>query len=415
MKWEPCEVCGTNDWDEDVANGFLSCKNCGRSYDDPREMMQASGGFDEDTRARPVESGQFIWKNKEPYPLPDDIQMWMLLAEQKSDTKSESKKVRKEISNIKKGRGVESNKGWRYNSSSKWWADARSKLFFQSEVFRGPSDEAVIEDLSEELMLIEERDWRADLSHLVIRGSVVPERSLLSKDLQRMTTPSRERIGIEFFVALTEEEGGFWFLCDYAKILGLNLGMIDSLFKGHHPFSNVMIDRVRNIYSSRQITPREVSSFAKKCARRLGIDPNGIEADSSLMLEEVDTGVWDLFGLGPIDSETSEPPHFWVPYEESKRMISFNGQDVSACKGGLRPLKMPIVMSHIPLAYIVAQRLYDSWRLDDKWRNHPKKILNWIEEDLRWCPADVGQIDKWWEGVIVRNRGDSSSSVTHLR
>jgi hypothetical protein len=214
---------------------------------------------------------------------------------------------------------------------------------------------------------------------------------------------------------MTEKDEGFWFLCDYARLIALNLGMIDRLLREHHPFSYIIIDRVKKIHGSREITPAAVKEFAKKCARRLGIDPNGIEDDSSLPLEEVEEIVWELLGMGPVDSKTSVPPHYWVAYEGPMETISFEGRDVEARIGGLRPVGVPIVMSHIPLAYIVAQRLKDSWRVDDTWQRHPKKILDWIEEDLRWCPGEVSQLDEWWEGVIARDRGDASSSVTTLR
>ena len=414
MKFNPCKVCGCTDWNEDVANGFLNCIDCGYTVKDERQRPQVGGGFDEDTRAVPVESELMKWNVKE-NPLPDDIQMLMLIGEQKSDTESEWKKIRQQASNLKKELDIEPPPGWGHTSSSKWWADARSNLFFQSAVYRSVSGEEAIEDLSEKLGRIADRDWKAELGHRVIRGSVVPERSLLTQDLKRMTTPSRERIGVEFFVAMTEEEGGFWFLCDYARLIALNLGMIDRLFRENHPFSYVIIDRVKKIHGFREITPAAVSEFAKKCARRLGIDPNGIEDDSSLPVEEVEEAVWELLGLGPVDSKTSERPHYWVPYEGPMETISFEDRDVGARKGGLRPLGVPIVMSHIPLAYIVAQRFYDSWRIDDTWRRHPKKILDWIEEDLQWCPGEVSQLDEWWEGVIARDRGDSSSSVTTLR
>ena len=95
--------------------------------------------------------------------------------------------------------------------------------------------------------------------------------------------------------------------------------------------------------------------------------------------EEVEEAVWELLGMGPVDSKTSECPHYWVPYEGPMETISFEDRDVGARRGGLRPVEVPIVMSHIPLAYIVAQRLYDSWRIDDTWRRHPNKILDWIE------------------------------------
>ena len=412
MKFKPCKECGFNDWDEE-GDDKLFCSFCGYIIPDPREKTQARGGFDEDTRAVPVESGVLVWK-VENKPLPDDIQMLILLAKQKSDAKSEWKKIRRQASNMRKGLGVDT-PGWKHNSSSKWWADARSNLFFQNEVFKSASGEATIEDLSEQLKQIADRDWRSELSHRVIRGSVARERSLLSQDLERMTTPSRERIGIEFFIAMTEEEEGFWFLSDYAGLVGLNLGLVDRLLREHHPFSNVIINRVKNIHSSREITAAAVSGFTKKCARRLGIDSNGIEDDSSLPLEGVEGAIWELLGLGPIDSKTEEHPHYWVPYQGPMETISFENKEMNVRRGGLRPVGVPIVMSHIPLAYIVAQRLKDSWRVDDTWQRHPKKILDWIEEDLRWCPGEVSQLDEWWEGVIARDRGDASSSVTTLR
>lgn len=412
MKLDPCEVCGSNDWHEDAANGFLNCKDCGYTVEDDRKKTQAGGGFDEDTRAVPVGPEMMVW-HVENNPLPDDIRMWMLLVDQKEDTESEWKKFRREASNIKKGLGIDT-PGWKHNSSTKWWADARSALFFRIEVHKSTSGESSMEDISEELGQIADRDWKAELSHRVIRGSVVPERSLLSQDLERMTTPSRERIGIEFFIAMTEEEGGFWFLSDYASLIALNLRLVDRLLREHHPFSNVVIDRVKNIHSSRGITAAAVNGFAKKCARRLGIDPNGIEEDSGLPLEGVEEGIWELLGLGPVDSKTAESPHYWVPYQGPLEESPLN-EEKEARRGGLRPVGVPIVMAHIPLAYVVAQRFYDSWRVDDTWRNHPKKILDWIEEDLRWCPAEVSELDKWWEGIIAQERGDASGSVTRLR
>ena len=266
MKLDPCEVCGSNDWHEDAANGFLNCKDCGYTVEDDRKKTQAGGGFDEDTRAVPVGPEMMVW-HVENNPLPDDIRMWMLLVDQKEDTESEWKKFRREASNIKKGLGIDT-PGWKHNSSTKWWADARSALFFRIEVHKSTSGESSMEDISEELGQIADRDWKAELSHRVIRGSVVPERSLLSQDLERMTTPSRERIGIEFFIAMTEEEGGFWFLSDYASLIALNLRLVDRLLREHHPFSNVVIDRVKNIHSSRGITAAAVNGFAKKCASR---------------------------------------------------------------------------------------------------------------------------------------------------
>ena len=412
MKLDPCEVCGSNDWHEDAANGFLNCKDCGYTVEDDRKKTQAGGGFDEDTRAVPVGPEMMVW-HVENNPLPDDIRMWMLLVDQKEDTESEWKKFRREASNIKKGLGIDT-PGWKHNSSTKWWADARSALFFRIEVHKSTSGESSMEDISEELGQIADRDWKAELSHRVIRGSVVPERSLLSQDLERMTTPSRERIGIEFFIAMTEGERGFWFLSDYASLIALNLRLVDRLLREHHPFSNVVIDRVKNIHNSRGITAAAVNGFAKKCARRLGIDPNGIEEDSGLPLEGVEEGIWELLGLGPVDSKTAESPHYWVPYQGPLEESPLN-EEKEARRGGLRPVGVPIVMAHIPLAYVVAQRFYDSWRVDDTWRNHPKKILDWIEEDLRWCPAEVSELDKWWEGIIAQERGDASGSGTRLR
>ncbi len=413
MEFKPCRVCGLNDWDEDEANAELNCSVCGFTIPDDRKAMQGGRGFDEDTRAAPVESGMVVW-NVENDPLPDDIQMWMLLAEQKSDANSEWKKIRQQASNIKKGLGINT-PGWKHNSSSKWLADARSTLFFRIEVYKSTAGVSSFEDISEKLGQIADKDWKGELSHRVIRGSVVPERSLLSQDLERMTTPSRERVGIEFFIAMTEEEGGFWFLSDYASLVALNPGLIDRLLREHHPFSNVIIDRVKNIHSSREITPAAVSGFAKKCARRLGVAPNGIDEGSGLPLEEVPERIWDLLGLGPVDSKTAEYPHYWVPYQGPRESILHENEEKEVTRGGLRPVGTPIVMAHIPLAYVVAHKFYDSWRVDDTWRNHPKKILDWIEEDLKWCPGGVSELDKWWEGIIAQERGGASGSVTRLR
>ena len=42
------------------------------------------------------------------------------------------------------------------------------------------------------------------------------------------------------------------------------------------------------------------------------------------------------------------------------------------------------------------------------------KILNRIEEDLAWCPATVGEMDRWWD-KIVKESDSMKTSVTALR
>jgi hypothetical protein len=336
--------------------------------------------------------------------------MWILLAEQKS----EGEKFRLQASNLRRGRAINTS-GWGNSTSSKWWADAKADMFFQREVYKSKDGEESIVDTSDALSKIVSRDWKRILSQDVIWGSVVPERSLISQGLKRMTTPSRERIGIELFIARTNEERGFWFLSDYTNLIALNPKLISRLFREHHPFSRVVTDLVKTIHNRREITPEAVNDFVKKCSRRLNIKPNGIDEISKLPLKEVPEQIWGLLGLGPIDSEASESPHYWIPSEEPPEMIMHDDEEKEATGGFLRPVGLPIVMAHIPLAYIVAQRFFDDWRVDETWMNHPKQILDWIEEDLRWCPGGVSQLDEWWEGVVAQERGGSSGSVTRLR
>ena len=64
MKYVTCELCGSDDWDEDEVHSELNCSTCGYTIADPRVEKQAGGGFDEDTRAVPVESGMVVWNTE---------------------------------------------------------------------------------------------------------------------------------------------------------------------------------------------------------------------------------------------------------------------------------------------------------------------------------------------------------------
>ena len=86
-----------------------------------------------------------------------------------------------------------------------------------------------------------------------------------------------------------------------------------------------------------------------------------------------------------------------------------------ATLGVLRPSPHHLLLTHIPLAYAVAQRIFDVLRADDQWRNNAMKILNMIEGELSWCPATVEEMDGWWAEEIKKNASVGDVSVTTLR
>ena len=98
------------------------------------------------------------------------------------------------------------------------------------------------------------------------------------------------------------------------------------------------------------------------------------------------------------------------------RWVGFNElEEERIIEGVLRPSRHPLLLTQIPLAYSLAQRVYDSLRNNDQWRNISMKILNLIEDDLSWCNSTVSEMDRWWEEEVKKSSSMGDVPVTILR
>ena len=100
-----------------------------------------------------------------------------------------------------------------------------------------------------------------------------------------------------------------------------------------------------------------------------------------------------------------------MPYEDEQIVLEGG---VKYVLGGLRK-QGTLHLSHIPVAYVIAQLVYDEGGHNGVDGNQiAKQILQLIDRDLDWCEADRGALDKWWEGIITDRKGDPEWSVTRL-
>ena len=109
---------------------------------------------------------------------------------------------------------------------------------------------------------------------------------------------------------------------------------------------------------------------------------------------------------------------------EKRREETLGDKVVEVSCGGLREVGMfsenemvpgiQLTMKHIPVAYIVAQRIQDSWR-GEKRRDYVIRLLEMIREDLEWCQASVEEMDEWWDSVVRDHPDPAARSVTMHR
>lgn len=290
-----------------------------------------------------------------------------------------------------------------------------------------------------------EENWIAR-TVAIIGKSGVPERAPLDEKGRRMWTPRRERIGIEVFLYLSEAgEQGFWFFSDYIKRLGLNDKRIDTILRLGKPLSSRLFG----------VGPDEqCHGFVTRCSRLMG------DGDSESLVpvwySNPPPELWHKLALGVRGTATGSVLHYWVPRDriaeireeieeiklreeeedpyawakeagtegddefagplqelaEEKVRLEKSGEE----KGWVRRFPNQLILSHIPLAYYVAQEL--RCRRAPNFRVTCSKILEMISEDLEWCAASVDEMDDWWDSVwgsSFDRHGDGTGSVTELR
>tara|TARA_B100000929_G_scaffold244068_1_gene201906 strand:- start:46 stop:453 length:408 start_codon:yes stop_codon:yes gene_type:complete len=113
--------------------------------------------------------------------------------------------------------------------------------------------------------------------------------------------------------------------------------------------------------------------------------------------------LWRKLALGERGTNTGSILHFWVPHERGR-------------KGRVRQYPNPLILSHVPLAYYVAQELW--CRRENNFRVTCSQILEKIAKDLEWCAASVEEMDAWWDSAWESSfdvHRDKTASVTQLR
>ena len=253
-----------------------------------------------------------------------------------------------------------------------------------------------------------------------IHGAFKAERALYIQEgdnLSLIRPQRRPEASLEFYIHMSER-GPFWFFHGYCRLFPVQSDDIDSILRSKAPLlSTQAIEKIDLTYQDCSITAQMMQSFVTRVGKSLEFETSGLEADKKAPLPYEDGRIPEelkkKISLCPRGG--SDPVRFfrWVPFSETTS-IEIDGDHKGAIKGVLRPSAHPIILTQIPLAYALAQRIFDSYRSTDQFRNIAMKILNRIEEDLAWCPASVGEMDRWWE-KIVKESDSMKKSVTALR
>jgi hypothetical protein len=224
--------------------------------------------------------------------------------------------------------------------------------------------------------------------------------------MPRMWTPEKERIGIEVYTLLTDNENGFWFFEDFIRRLRLNRDRIERILEKGLPISSRFADKLERI-SNRDLGLGQELGFIPRCASLMDVEvtlPRTLPSWFSNPPEEL----WAKLALGVRGSEAEFPLRYWVEIPEWEDSANGSGR----VKGIVRKYQSPMILRHIPLAYYTAQEIW--CRRDPEARKIGTRILDMISKDLKWCAATVDEMDVWWDSVWSQC-DDDTPSVTKLR
>jgi len=82
--------------------------------------------------------------------------------------------------------------------------------------------------------------------------------------MPRMWTPEKERVGIEVYTLLTDNENGFWFFEDFIHRLRLNHKRIERILEKCLPISNRFAANLERI-SNRELGLGQQFGFIPRC------------------------------------------------------------------------------------------------------------------------------------------------------
>ena len=387
-------------------------------------------------------------ERKEPSDDSDQIERLEELHERDSNLAAEEDELRRDAAPYVKI----VNKTLPPSKRSPWKNTNRAKDFLGL----GPNQDE--SDLADEIKELDpEEDWIARIV-VIIENSGLPDRAPMDEKGERMWAPRRERIGIEVFASLSAAgEQGFWFFFDYIQRLGLNDERINRILRLGLPLNF-------RLFSGG--SDEQGRGFVSRCSRLMG------DEDSEIVVpywySNPPEALWRKLALGERGTDTASVLHYWVmrdriaeiqeqadkikvrrkkiDLEEEDEMWGrlegsegrinlLRAEDVDLAdqleelmeeeihlqksgegKGWVRQYPNPLILSHIPLAYYVAQEL--RCRRAPGFRVTCHQILEKIAEDLGWCAASVEEMDAWWDSVwgsSVSVHGDDTGSVTELR
>ena len=222
---------------------------------------------------------------------------------------------------------------------------------------------------------------RDDISSIIQKPGV-PNRSLISSDGETITTPSRERTGLEVYCHYSKNEAGFWFFEDYLRILKVNSDKLDYVISKSIPISIQVCVTIQKKVEEDRIG----RLFLERCNEKYL--PNGENVVLGYDTIEKMNIDWKSLELSSKSKPEINRLHYWKTDEEDCE------------KGSSIQLNTPLLLYHLPIAYYFAQECAN--RKLKNWRHILAKLSAFIQEDLYWCGSTFQEMNQWWENYCGR-------------
>ena len=420
-----CKHCGSSDLDDsDLESlGDVVCNDCGYVVENWK-FVSAAAPIREGDDTRPGGPS----RRQAPIPAPNttlkdgDI-VWNIPPRKKRGVCDEesggcgNSQLIKELDDECKKCG--SNTLWRYNfnpnsppptKDEEWIFKRQASQFLRLQEAPGKKLHGKEEHLSEDIKNLRIEGRWTDLVVDAISNPGLPERAPVGEDGERMWTPERERIGIEVYLLLTQQERCFWFFDDFIHRMRLNRNLIERILEKPLPISKNFGKFLPEISNRDFGLNNSHLGFIPRCCDILGVKVP-LRNTMPLWFENPEKE-WSKLALGVRDSESQFPLRFWEEVPEWNESDTDSGR----IKGIVKEYSSPLILRHIPAAYYIAQEIW--CRGDDNAREICTRILEMIAMDLRWCAATVEEMDDWWDSVWAQQfceSGDDTPSITKLR
>ena len=325
----------------------------------------------------------------------------------RKDPEREMITTEEKLAKLKKNKSQTGAGGWGQQMIPGWKASSDARM----QLERGG-------DLEDRLVRVfPDIDWGSKISNL-LENAILNKRKLRTEEGEKIITNVNTRLGLEAYVSLTCENRSFWFFEEFLHMYYVHLESADRHLSEGHPLNTILIlgnvkERSNSIFKGESESPKKVDSsqvnfLFKALSRHLDFEPWNL---TDHFQGEIQDAVWDKLELRGRRESNVTGLRCWVPYEDEQIVLEGG---VKYVLGGLRK-QGTLHLSHIPVAYVIAQLVYDEGGHNGVDGNQiAKQILQLIDRDLAWCEADRGALDKWWEGIITNSKGDPEWSVTRL-